>query len=282
MKIVETIAGVGMWPLQGAAGDLFVGGRRLRSWQEEAAPDGGVTLLGNAWVTPADWEHLLESGDEAVLETPAGEILAWTGEGERPADGMVVLASAASCLVSHPWHLLVLNDAFLSALSGHENDERATLEEGARFVVGEGTRILPGVHVRGTVVVGRDCEIGPNCFLRGSTAIADGCHVGQAVEVKNSLIGHGTKAGHLSYIGDSVLGSGVNLGAGTITSNLRHDGKNHRSAVAGQLVDTGRRKFGTVIGDGCHTGIHTAIYPGRKLGPGTATRPGEVVQRDVV
>ena len=88
--------------------------------------------------------------------------------------------------------------------------------------------------------------------------------------------------GHLSYVGDSVLGTGVNFGAGTTTSNFRHDGKNHRTAVDGVLIDTGRRKFGAIIGDGVHTGIHTSIYPGRQLWPGTTTLPGEIVRKDIL
>ena len=55
-----------------------------------------------------------------------------------------------------------------------------------------------------------------------------------------------------------------------------------RSAVDGRLIDTGRRKFGAIIGDGVHTGINTSIYPGRKLWPGTTTRPGDIVQKDIV
>lgn len=90
-----------------------------------------------------------------------------------------------------------------------------------------------------------------------------------------------TSVGHLSYCGDSVVGTGVNFGAGTITANFRHDGANHSSMLAGQLVDTGRRKFGAVIGDGVHTGIHTSIYPGRKIWPGVSTRPGDIVNKDL-
>ena len=86
---------------------------------------------------------------------------------------------------------------------------------------------------------------------------------------------------HLSYVGDSILGQGVNLGAGTITANFRHDGASHRSLVGGELVDTGRRKFGTVIGDGAHTGIHTSIYPGRKMVARSSTRPGDIVSKDI-
>ena len=90
-----------------------------------------------------------------------------------------------------------------------------------------------------------------------------------------------TNVGHLSYIGDSVLGEKVNLGAGTVSSNLRHDGSNHRSEFHGELIDTGRRKFGVVVGDGVHTGINTSFYPGRKLYPGTTTLPGQIVQKDL-
>ena len=79
---------------------------------------------------------------------------------------------------------------------------------------------------------------------------------------------------HLSYIGDSVIGANANIGCGTVTANFRHDGKNHRSFVKGELVDTGRRKLGTIIGDGVHTGINTSIYPGRKIRPGLSTLPG--------
>ena len=118
--------------------------------------------------------------------------------------------------------------------------------------------------------------------FRGSTAIGDKCHVGQAVEIKNSILLPGTNVGHLSYLGDSILGEKVNFGAGTITSNLRHDGGAHRSPVAGLMIDTGRRKLGAIIGDGVHTGIHTSIYPGRKLWPKTVTLPGAIVAKDIL
>ncbi|MPN52542.1 hypothetical protein SDC9_200204 [bioreactor metagenome] len=86
--------------------------------------------------------------------------------------------------------------------------------------------------------------------------------------------------GHLSYVGDSVIASRVNFGAGTICSNLRHDGRTHHSPVDGVLVDTGRRKFGVIVGSNVHTGIHTGCYPGRKLWPNVSTLPGEIVRQD--
>ena len=185
--------------------------------------------------------------------------------------------------VRYPWDLLRANELYVSSLT--ENLIQGEVHPSAVIEgivhIGPGTRILPGVFIEGNVVIGANCKIGPNCYIRGNTSIGDHCHIGQSVEIKNCLILSHTNVGHLSYIGDSVLGEKVNLGAGTTTSNLRHDGKNHRSMVGGVLVDTGRRKFGTIIGDGVHTGINTSIYPGRKLWPHTTTRPGEIVQHDL-
>lgn len=209
-----------------------------------------------------------------------GEVLAWRG-GE-PRSGRRVLAKS-SFLIRRSWDLLKANEQYLGGLtdSAVEGDVHPLAVIEGMVRIGEGTRILPGVFIEGNVVIGKNCRIGPNCHLRGNTSIGDRCHVGNAVEIKNSILLSKTNVGHLSYVGDSILGEGVNFGAGTVTSNFRHDGANHRTMVNGSLVDTGRSKFGTIVGDGVHTGIHTAIYPGRKLFPGTSTRPGAVVDRDL-
>ncbi len=183
--------------------------------------------------------------------------------------------------VTYPWDLISINEEIIAQITDWPGHEMIQMGENARVIVGEGTKILPGVFIEGSIVIGKNCKIGPNCYLRGSTSIGDNCHVGQAVEVKNSVLADGVSVGHLSYVGDSVIGEKANFGAGTITSNLRHDGSNHRSAVDGELIDTGRRKFGVIIGAGVHTGINTSFYPGRKMGPGTSTLPGEIVNKDI-
>lgn len=181
----------------------------------------------------------------------------------------------------YPWDLLDLNAELIATLTDWPGHPAFQLGDDARVIVGEGTKILPGVFIEGSIVIGRNCKIGPNCYLRGSTSIGDNCHVGQAVEVKNSILAPGASVGHLSYVGDSYVGAKANFGAGTITSNFRHDGSNHRSEVDGKLIDSGRRKFGAIIGNGVHTGINTSLYPGRKLGPGTCTLPGQIVSKDI-
>ncbi|HIH42615.1 TPA: NTP transferase domain-containing protein [Candidatus Woesearchaeota archaeon] len=195
--------------------------------------------------------------------------------------------------IGYPWDLLEANEFFVGKVTegvnksngsasknkiNCEKEENVTIK--GNILVGKGTRLLSGTYIEGNVVIGENCKIGPNCYLRGSTSIGNNCHIGQAVEIKNSIIGDNSKIPHLSYIGDSVVGDGVNFGAGTITANLRHDNANIKSIVKDELVDSGRRKLGVIIADNVHTGIHTTLYPGRKLWPGTSTLPGEIVKKD--
>jgi bifunctional UDP-N-acetylglucosamine pyrophosphorylase/glucosamine-1-phosphate N-acetyltransferase len=101
------------------------------------------------------------------------------------------------------------------------------------------------------------------------------------VEVKNSIVMDHTNIGHLSYVGDSVIGSNCNLGAGTTLANLRLDEKPVRMEVGGKVVSSGRRKLGTIIADNVKTGINCTINVGVKIGPDSAIGPGAVIYRDV-
>jgi bifunctional UDP-N-acetylglucosamine pyrophosphorylase/glucosamine-1-phosphate N-acetyltransferase len=232
----------------------------------------------HAWVSRIDALALMYSGKSTMIDSK-GATLAWLGIAPDPDSAH---EAGSSLMLVHSWDLLAANEDYLSRFSESnicgEVHESAVLDGCVHL--GAGSRILPGVVIEGNVIIGEHCKIGPNCYIRGSTSIGDHCHIGHAVEIKNSIILSNSSIGHLSYVGDSVIGRGVNFGAGTITSNLRHDGNNHRTPVAGQLVDTGRRKFGTIVGDGVHTGINTSIYPGRKFAPGSTTLPGEVVNKD--
>jgi len=259
--------------------DFPIGNLPLKDHQAALVAE-GLTFHPHAWLDQGDLSALIDLGASTLIDAE-GNPLAWSGD--EPNTGSP-LQAAKSFLIVHPWDLLRANELFVGTLTESKNEGEihpAAVIEGIVHL-GPGSRILPGVYIEGNVVIGADCKVGPNCYIRGSTSIGDKCHIGQAVEIKNSLVLSGTAIGHLSYLGDSVVGEKVNFGAGTITSNFRHDGKNHRTLVDGQLVDTGRRKFGSIIGDGVHTGIHTSIYPGRKLAAGTSTRPGDIVQQDLV
>ena len=183
--------------------------------------------------------------------------------------------------VGRPWELLDANEVVMADLDGRID---GAVEDGATLhgpvVVEEGTRIRAGAYIKGPVVVRSGADVGPNAYVRGATVLGEGVRVGNAVEVKNSVVMAGTAAGHLSYVGDSVLGQDVNFGAGTKVANLRHDDESVSMRVKGEQVDTGRRKLGVVVGDRTKTGINTSLNAGVKLGVEASTMPGESVLDD--
>ena len=180
--------------------------------------------------------------------------------------------------IGRPWDMLEANRILLEDIEGPcEGTVEPYVTLYGKVLVGKGTIIRNGAYIMGPVVIGRDCDIGPNCFIRASTSIGNNVHIGNAVEVKNSIIMDGTKIGHLSYLGDSVIGLRCNFGAGTKVANLRHDGKNVKCSVKGKVVDTGRRKLGVIMGDDVHTGINTSINVGMMMDAGSSSYPGEVL-----
>jgi UDP-N-acetylglucosamine diphosphorylase/glucosamine-1-phosphate N-acetyltransferase len=185
--------------------------------------------------------------------------------------------------IGRPWNLLELNEYLLKNKLVHRVEGK--VEQGAVLVppveVGEGTVIMSGAYIIGPVKIGRNSRIGPNCFIRPYTSIGDNCHIGNGVEVKNSIIMDNSNAPHLNYVGDSIIGEGCNLGAGTITANLRHDRGHVKVEIKGKLEDSGRHKLGAIIGHGVKTGINVSIYPGRKIGSYSLIGPGVVVEGNV-
>ncbi|MCD5375233.1 NTP transferase domain-containing protein [Candidatus Gracilibacteria bacterium] len=182
--------------------------------------------------------------------------------------------------IGYTWNLLDANKSFLGDLS--ESTIEGTVEDNViikgNIILEAGAVIKSGTYIEGNCYFGKNSIVGPNAYVRGNTSLGDGGKIGFSVEVKNSYIGENSKLSHLSYLGDSIVGNNVNLGCGFKTANLRHDGKNMRVMVKGNLIDTGRRKLGGIIGDDVKTGINTSIYPGRIIETGSSTLPGEIVK----
>ncbi len=146
-----------------------------------------------------------------------------------------------------------------------------------KLFLGKNSVIKSGTYIEGDVYIGADCVIGPNAYLRGTTLIACENHIANS-EIKNSIILKGSKIPHFSYVGDSLIGKDVNLGAGTKIANLRHDGGNIKVSVDGKKVDSGRRKLGALIGNNCKLGINTSVNCGKIIASNSKTAPGEFVK----
>lgn len=260
--------------------ELDAAGRVLRLVEKPQDVFSHIANIGAYKFTPQVFEaleHVAPSERGEIEITAAIQALAEQGAFR------VVEAKGPWIPIGYPWNLLdanafLLEHAFAPTIEGQ-------ICPGAHLsgpvAVGAGSVVRPGAVIEGPVAIGRNCTIGPNCYLRADVAIGDGCRIGQSVELKNAILMDGVHMSHLAYAGDSIIGARVNLGCGTVIANTRHDGQNVRSMVKGELVDTGRRKLGAILGDDVHTGVNTAIYPGRKLWPHTSTRPGEAVDRDI-
>jgi len=184
--------------------------------------------------------------------------------------------------VGRPWDLLEANRRVLQRCPP---DILGNLEEGVhlngRVQVEAGAKLRSGVYVEGPVFIGSGSDVGPNCYLRPFTSLERNVRIGNGCEVKNSLILAGTHIGHLSYVGDSVVGANCNFGAGSTTANLRLDKANVRVRIKGEALDSGRIKLGVIMGDNVETGIGVQLMPGVKIGTGAWIRPNTTVYEDV-
>lgn len=150
----------------------------------------------------------------------------------------------------------------------------AYLVNPAEISIGEGTIIEPGAYIKGPCIIGKNCQIRHGAYIRGDCVIGDSCVIGHTTELKHSIILNHSNAAHFAYLGDTILGSHVNLGAGVKCANLRLDGKNISVSVHGTKVPTNRRKFGSIIGDNAEVGCNTVLNPGTVLGKHAIAYPG--------
>ena len=146
-----------------------------------------------------------------------------------------------------------------------------------QIILGSGTVVEPGAFVKGPSVIGAGCEVRQGAYVRGDCLVGNRCIVGHTTEVKASIMLDGAKAGHFAYIGDSILGREVNLGAGTKLANLRMLPGEIVISAGRERFNTGLRKLGGILGDRTETGCNSVISPGTLMGPRSIVYPGVVV-----
>jgi len=149
-----------------------------------------------------------------------------------------------------------------------------------KLFLGKGSVLKAGSRVEGDVYIGENCTIGPNAYLRGHVLIASNCKIANS-EVKSSIILSHTNIPHFSYVGDSILGEHVNLGAGTKIANLRFDKNAVKVDLFGKRVDSGRRKLGSLVKSGTKIGINACINCGVIIGKNCRIFPGAFVRKSV-
>lgn len=185
---------------------------------------------------------------------------------------------------THVWQALgKIKDYLASQSLGKieaNNQEFAFLVNPELISIGEGSVIEPGAYIKGPCIIGKNCHIRHGAYIRGDVIVGDNCVIGHTTEIKNSIMINHANAAHFAYVGDSILGSFVNLGAGVKCANLRLDGQE----VIVERISTGMRKFGAIIGDHSQIGCNTVLNPGSVLGKRVHCFPclnfGGVVEAD--
>ncbi|MFH1443975.1 MAG: NTP transferase domain-containing protein [Candidatus Peregrinibacteria bacterium] len=185
--------------------------------------------------------------------------------------------------VKYPWHLLSLLQHQLAGISKPVIHPTATIHPTAviegNVVLEEGVRVFAHATVVGPCVIGKRSIVANNALVRGAS-VGDDCVIGYSTEIKSSVLASHVWT-HMTYIGDSIIGSNVSFGGGSLTGNLRLDEGDISSLVGEEKVSTGLTKFGVVIGADCRLGIRTTINPGMKIGGGTFVASGVQINKDV-
>ncbi len=144
-----------------------------------------------------------------------------------------------------------------------------------RVYIAEAAHVEPTAMIQGPCIIGPGAEVRHGAYIRGCVFIGAKAVVGHTTEVKGSVFFDDAKAGHFAYIGDSILGRDVNLGAGTKLANLKIKGDEvkYRDPTSNERVGSGLRKFSSILGDHVQTGCNSVLSPGSLLLPKTAVLP---------
>ena len=178
---------------------------------------------------------------------------------------------------TYPWEALgEIKDFILSLGESLSEDEYE--KRGEDVWIAKDAKVFPSAYIAGPAIIGHGTEVRHCAFIRGSALIGDNCVIGNSVEVKNAVIFDNVQVPHYNYVGDSVLGYRSHMGAGSVTSNVKSD----RSLVVvkngDELIETGRKKFGAILGDYAEIGCNSVLNPGTVIGRRSSVYPTSCVR----
>lgn len=174
--------------------------------------------------------------------------------------------------IVYPWDILTANSILMDSWEHATIAKTAVLESNVTLSglvkIDEGAVIKSGAVLEGPCSIGKDCYIGNNSLVRSYTAVGNNCSVGYGVELKNCVVQDHSNIGRLSFIGDSVIGEKVDIGASCVTVNRNVDWKTVQVRHNKKGYDTGKPKLGAFIGDEAVIGAGNMIQPGTVVPPG--------------
>lgn len=185
--------------------------------------------------------------------------------------------------LKYPWHTLSIMEAFLNEIEGQTIAEDAFVSDKAtvlgNVIIESGAKIFPGAAVVGPAYIGKNTIVGNNSLVRNSMVL-NNCNVGFTTEVARSYVADGVQM-HACRVLDSVFADNVNFSAGCTTANLRIDNGIVKTMVKGDRIESGRDKFGAVVGADTFLGVDVMTMPGIKIGANAVVGPGTHIHNDV-
>ena len=170
----------------------------------------------------------------------------------------------------YPWEMLPRIKEYIIALIDKGMPGYTKLSDGV--LIGENVKIYPNTVIEAPAIIGSGTEIRPGAFIRGSVITGENCVIGNSSELKNCVLLDKVQVPHYNYVGDSVLGNHAHMGAGSICSNLKSDGK--PVVIHGdEEYETGIRKIGAILADGADIGCGCVLNPGTVIGKNTSVYP---------
>ena len=190
---------------------------------------------------------------------------------------------------NNPWSILSIkvNDSIIQQIKNlkleypaRNDSNKITLDESkGPIYIHPSAKIGDYALIEGPCYIGKGAEIRHSAFLRAGSWICENAIVGHSSEIKNSVLLPGSKAPHFNYVGDSIIGFDVNIGAGAKISNVRNDRRNILVNLEnGKKINTELRKFGSLIGDGSEIGCNVVSNPGTILEPKTMINPNSTLK----
>ena len=170
----------------------------------------------------------------------------------------------------YPWEMLPQINRLILSLIKTGLDDFTELKP--NVFIGKDVKISDTATIEAPAIIGMGTEIRPGAYLRGNVITGTGCVLGNSSEFKNCILLDGVQAPHYNYVGDSVLGNKAHLGAGSVCSSLKSDGK--AVVIHGETdIETGLRKIGGILADGADVGCGCVINPGTIIGKNTSVYP---------
>ncbi|MGI6393441.1 MAG: UDP-N-acetylglucosamine pyrophosphorylase [bacterium] len=171
----------------------------------------------------------------------------------------------------YPFEILKNIKSYVLAKGHHLDSKYKMIKE--NVWVGEGSIVADSALIEGPAIIGCNCEIRHGAFIRGNAVIGNNCVIGNSTEVKNSFLFNNVQAPHFNYVGDSVMGYKSHVGAGVILSNVKSIPGNVTIRISKEIVETGLRKFSSVLGDFVEVGCNSVLNPGTVVGRGSVIYP---------